>query len=384
MDQDTRKQRTLGWLLKYKLHHIPLWVLYHYLWWTVAVANPLKAATSIISSPLAVEFIFYVVFQAAAVYINLYCLVPRYLEKSRFLAYSVLLSSVILTASLSIVGGYYMTAWISHHSVSKMFGAGTCFFYFFGIALPSTVASVTLALSIKMIIERSRSLRRHRLQEKERLQAELQFLKHQFNPHFLFNSINAIFFLINTDPKKASASLSKFSDLLRHQLYDCNDDFIPLNKEISYLQNFVDLEKLRRKNLDVVFRVVTAYTGHLHVAPFILLTFVENAFKHVSRYKYKPNRVLIDLSLEGRQLHFSVFNTIGTADESAGGVHQGGIGLQNVLRRLKLVYGEHDYSLDIEQGHDSFRVKLCLKLGDHIASAITPTPPGKTSVPAVT
>jgi len=356
--------------MRYKLHHIPFWVLYHYLWWTVAVANPLKAAASIISSPLAVVFIFYVVFQAAAVYVNLYYLVPKFLEKNRFIIYGALLSSVILAASLSIVGGYYATAWFSHQTVAKLFGAGTCFFYFFGIALPSTVASVTLALSIKMVIERIRSLHRHRLQEKERLQAELLFLKHQFNPHFLFNSINAIFFLINTDPKKASASLSKFSDLLRHQLYDCNDDFIPLSKEISYLQNFIDLEKLRRKNLEVDFRVEPAYTGHLHVAPFILLTFVENAFKHVSRHRSGPNRIQIDLRLEGRHLHFSVFNTVGTADDSAD-VHQGGIGLQNVLRRLNLVYGGHDYSLDIDRGHDSFQVTLSLKLGDHIASAIT-------------
>jgi len=355
--------------MKYKLHHIPLWVLYHYLWWTIAVANPLKAATSIIASPLAVVFIFYVIFQAAAVYINLYYLVPKYFEKSRFIRYSALLSAVILTASLSIVGGYYTTAWIAHQSVSKMFGANTCFFYFSGIALPSTVASVTLALSIKMAAERIRSIHRHQLQEKERLQTELQFLKHQFNPHFLFNSINAIFFLINTDPKKASVSLSKFSDLLRHQLYDCNDDFIPLSKEISYLQNFVDLEKLRQKNLKVDFDIQPAYTGHLHVAPFILLTFVENAFKHVSRHKHSPNQININLSLKGKQLYFTVFNTTGAADESTIGVHQGGIGLQNVLRRLNLVYGEHDYALDIEQGHDSFKVKLYLKLGDLIVPA---------------
>jgi len=371
MDQDTGKQRQLGWLFKYKLHHIPLWVLYHYLWWTIAVANPLKAAASIISSPLAVEFIFYVIFQAAAVYVNLYYLVPKYLEKSRFLMYSALLSSVIITAALSIVGGYYTTAWISHQSVSKMFGSGTCFFYFFGIALPSTVASVTLALSIKMAIERIRSLHRHQLQEKERLQTELQFLKHQFNPHFLFNSINAIFFLINTDPKKASASLSKFSYLLRHQLYDCNDDFIPLSKEISYLQNFVDLEKLRQKNLEVDFRVASAYTGHLHIAPFILLTFVENAFKHVSRHKDKPNRIRIDLSLKGKQLYFTVFNTAGMEYENTDSIYQGGIGLQNVLRRLNLVYGAHSYALDIDQKDDSFNINLSLKLSDHIVSSIT-------------
>src|ERR1041384_232426 len=99
--------------------------------------------------------------------------------------------------------------------------------------------------------------------EKEKLETELTFLKNQFNPHFLFNSINSIFFLIHKNPDMASASLAKFSDLLRHQLYESNDTQIPLEKEIVYLENFVELEKLRQnKNLAVSFKVNDHYNRH--------------------------------------------------------------------------------------------------------------------------
>jgi len=364
-----------NWLLKYKLHHLPVWCLYHYLWWTVAVANPLKAAASIFSSPLALVFIFYVVFQAAAVYINLYYLVPKYMEKSRFIAYSTCLVLTILSASLCIVAGYYITAAVAHQTVSRLFGAGTCFFYFSGRALPSTVASTTLALCIKLIIERVTSLHRQQLQEKQRLEAELQFLKYQFNPHFLFNSINSIFFLINTNPKIASSSLSKFSELLRHQLYDCNEERIPLSKEVNYLQNFIGLEKLRRKKLEVVFTINPEHTGHLLIAPFILMTFVENAFKHVSRHKDQPNEIQVQISLAARELHFTVCNTVTPREKDQDVLHYGGIGLQNVKRRLDLLYGEK-YSLEIENMDSSFSVKLCIQLDEHIMTEVTGTAVG--------
>lgn len=110
------------------------------------------------------------------------------------------------------------------------------FYNCLGEAIPSTIASITLAMSIKLTKNWLQTERRKQLLEKEKLETELKFLKHQFNPHFLFNSINSIFFLIHKNPDMASASLAKFSELLRHQLYEYNDQQIPLHKEISYLE----------------------------------------------------------------------------------------------------------------------------------------------------
>src|SRR5882724_12788308 len=260
-----------SWIFRYKLYHIPFWFLYHFLWWSVAIGNPLKAADSLFFSPFFTKFIFYVIFQAIAVYFNLYFLIPRYLQKSRFTAYIIYLVITILCATLLIIPGYYLTAFISGKTTKELYGQSSCWYQFFGSALPSTLASMTLAMSIKLAKNWISTQRRQQLLEKEKLETELSYLKYQFNPHFLFNTINSIFFLIHKNPNVASASLAKFSDLLRYQLYECNDKQILLSKEITCLENSIELEKLRQNdNVEVTLFMNQRQAGRLGIAPFIL------------------------------------------------------------------------------------------------------------------
>lgn len=348
------------WFFRYKLYHLPFWCAYHYLWWVVAIGNPVKAANSIFFTPFAVKYLFYVVFQALAVYFNLYFLMPRYLEKNRFGIYITYLLSTMLVTSLCIVGGYYVTALLAHRTISELYGSNVCFFYFFSNALPSTFASTTLAMSIKLTKNWVQTKRRQQLLEKEKLETELQFLKNQFNPHFLFNTINSIFFLIHKNPQMAAASLAKFSELLRYQLYECNDLQIPLNKEITYLENFIELEKLRQNNnMEVNCEITQTNSSQWAIAPFILMTFVENAFKHVSKHTDDINWINIQLKLDGQQLYFTVCNST-AASTYKEVVHYSGIGLQNVQRRLDLIY-PGQYTLDIESSAHSFEITLTLK-----------------------
>jgi len=356
-----------GWLFKYKLYHIPFWFMYHYLWWVVAVGNPLKAANAILFTPFAVKYSFYVVFQALAVYFNLYFLIPRYLKKGRFREYIIYLVITLFCASSLILPGYYLTAFVSKQTVDQLYGSGACYVYFFGTALPSTLATMTFAMSIKLTKNWIQTERRHQLLENEKLETELKFLKNQFNPHFLFNTINSIFFLIHKNPDMASASLAKFSDLLRYQLYECNDTQIPLSKEITFLENTIELEKLRlNNNIEVALFINQQHTGHLGVAPFILMPFVENAFKHVSKDTDKANWIRIKLHLEQQQLTFSISNSV-----SHGPFHEvikyGGIGLKNVQRRLDLIY-PGQYDLDIKSTMTSFEVRLQLRLSELVLS----------------
>lgn len=348
-----------------KLYHIPFWLVYHYLWWVVAMGNPWKAAHSILFSPYAVKFVFYVVLQAVAVYFNLYYLIPKYLEKGRFKSYIGYLGITLLATALVIVSGYYVSALLAHQSVETLFGRGTnCFFYFFGEAMPSTLASTTLAMSIKLTKNWIRTERRKQLLEKEKLETELRFLKYQFNPHFLFNSINSIFFLIHKNPDAASSSLARFSELLRHHLYECNDELVPLDKEIAYLRNFIALEKLRQnRGVSVTTDIPEELPGEAGIAPFILMTFVENAFKHVSKDNDRENRIEILLHIKANILEFEVSNTTSPlATRQA--LHYGGIGLKNVQRRLNLIYSEH-HQLDIRNSDDLFRVRLRIALAPH-------------------
>lgn len=345
-----------------KLYHIPFWLVYHYLWWVVAMGNPWKAAHSILFSPYAVKFVFYVVLQAIAVYFNLYYLIPRYLEKGRLKSYIGYLAITLLATALAIVSGYYLSALLAHQSVETLFGRDTnCFFYFFGEAMPSTLASTTLAMSIKLTKNWISTERRKQSLEKEKLETELRFLKYQFNPHFLFNSINSIFFLIHKNPDAASSSLARFSELLRHHLYECNDELVPLEKEVAYLRNFVALEKLRQnRGVSVITDIPEDLPAEAGIAPFILMTFVENAFKHVSKDSERANRIEIRLRAHSGTLEFDIWNSTSPLD-TAQAVHYGGIGLKNVQRRLDLIYPQQ-HSLELRDGHGTFHARLRVSL----------------------
>ncbi|GAA3961216.1 hypothetical protein FHS10_004578 [Mucilaginibacter dorajii] len=354
-----------NWFFKYKIYHIPFWMLYNYLLWALTIDSAYEAAHEIFFSVFFIKCFFYVIFPAFAVYFNLYFLVPRYLQKGRYGWYLLFLALAIIASSSLIVPGYYLSAWLAGSNANKMFGLAGDWNSFYHMAksdpLKSTIAAITLAMSIKLTKNWIETQRRQQALEKEKLETELKFLKYQFNPHFLFNSINSIFFLIHKNPDMASASLAKFSELLRHQLYECNDQQIPLDKEIAYLQNFIELEKLRQnQSLVVELDLERGYGADAGIAPFILMTFVENAFKHVSKEKGQLNWISIGLAVSGMQLHFTIANnTAGPNGPEV--INYGGIGLKNVQRRLDLIY-PGDYHLDIQQKPESFTVALKLQL----------------------
>lgn len=311
------------------------------------------------------------IFPALAVYFNLYFLIPRFLQKGRYSWYILFLTLVIIASSLLIVPGYFVSAWLAGRTAKDMWGMTSDWNSFVQAArsdpLKSTIAAITLGMSIKLAKNWIEAQRRQKALEKEKLETELKFLKYQFNPHFLFNSINSIFFLIHKNPDMASSSLAKFSELLRHQLYESNDSLIPLKKEIAYLENFIELEKLRQNpNLETEFNIDDDYTPRLGIAPFILMTFVENAFKHVSKHKDKANSIKMNLDVDDLKLKMNIANSRADGD-SQQLINYGGIGLKNVQRRLELIYPDQ-YQLDIQQTAETFSVKLELQLAEVAAS----------------
>jgi two-component system LytT family sensor kinase len=352
-----------NWFFKYKLYHLPLWFLYHWMWWSLGDGDPVKVVRDMLSSPLILKFGFYFIFQAIGVYFNLYFLIPRFLDKGRYLLYiSLVILTIVITAAL-IVPGYYASAWLAGKAVDDLFyTTQPPYMYFFkSNSLPSSTASMTLAMSVKLTKKWIDTRKRERLLEKEKIETELKFLKSQFNPHFLFNTINSIFVLIHKDPEVASASLAKFSDLLRYQLYECNEHQIPLSQEITYLRNFVELEKLRQeKNVFVKLDIAAELPGDFSIAPFILMPFVENAFKHVSHSR-PSNRISIKLHADKGQLYFNVVNSISSQEiASPDMIKHSGIGSKNVQRRLQLLYaGKHE--LDIRREEDEYHVSLRLQ-----------------------
>jgi tetratricopeptide (TPR) repeat protein len=196
-------------------------------------------------------------------------------------------------------------------------------------------------------------------QKKENLQSELDFLKAQLNPHFLFNSINNIYVLLDENKEKASDILLKFSDLVRYQLYECNVSSILLSKELKFLENYIEFEELRYSNkIKVDSNLGDLNPKNLQVAPLILQPFIENAFKHTPKYKNCSSIIDIRASLNENELLFEVKNT---KDEKEVSGLPGGIGLENVKKRLALLYaGKHELKMIISDSY--FGISLKLKL----------------------
>ena len=196
-------------------------------------------------------------------------------------------------------------------------------------------------------------------EKKEHLQSELDFLKAQLNPHFLFNSINNIYVLQSEDKDKASEVLLKFSELLRYQLYECNVATLPLSKEIQFVENYIEFEKLRYSNKILVnYQCTNNLAPDLTISPLLLQPFVENAFKHTPKNKNNLSRIDIRINVEGEHLLFEVSNTLAVSSPSG---LPGGIGLENVKKRLKLLYaGKHE--LLIQKTESEFKISLKLNL----------------------
>jgi len=194
--------------------------------------------------------------------------------------------------------------------------------------------------------------------EQQNLKTELALLRTQLNPHFLFNSLHNIDTLIKKDPDQASEQLLKLSDIMRYMLYDSNVDQIALQKEVEHIENFISLQELRLKDQSVIEFKKTGDFQSVNIAPMMLISFVENIFKH-----YKPNgvenKIIIRLEVLNGHLEFYCFNPYEVTDTNKDKTQ--GIGLDTVKRRLELIY-PHKYSLKINDKNNTFEVDLKINL----------------------
>ncbi len=192
----------------------------------------------------------------------------------------------------------------------------------------------------------------------QNLNSELALLKSQLNPHFLFNTLNNIHTLVYKKSDNADKAVLKLSHLMRYVLYESNEDKVPLTKEIEYLNNYIELEKLRMSTPEQVeFTIKGSYNSE-NIAPMILVPFIENAFKHSNKNK-NDNFIRILLSVKDDKLLFSCSNTLNDIDDNKNGT--GGIGLKNVQRRLELLYPKK-YNLEIHQTEHTYTIQLNLNL----------------------
>jgi sensor histidine kinase YesM len=218
---------------------------------------------------------------------------------------------------------------------------------------------LAISFAIKITNEWFKAEREKKEMENEKLHSELAFLKSQVNPHFLFNILNNICSLARKKSDDTENAIIQLSRIMRYMLYDSKDEKVSLDKEVEYLQNYIDLQRLRiSDSVKIHFEVEGNIEGKM-VEPLLLIPFVENAFKHGVSYLEESN-IDITLKIDKRDLHFRVVNNkIKKNDDPV--QQESGIGLKNVLRRLELLYpGSH--SINIEDNAAKYIVNLDITL----------------------
>jgi len=173
--------------------------------------------------------------------------------------------------------------------------------------------------------------------KRDKAESELKFLKTQINPHFLFNALNNIYSMAYTGDKSAPEKITMLSDMLRYVLYDCESEFISLYKEIDYISSFIEFQQLKTENRQNITFNAGPYDDNYQIAPMLLVTFVENGFKHSKIEKNKQGFVTIHLSQTDEKFYFSVENSVPDNISQSKSVSRG-IGIDNVRNRLNLLY----------------------------------------------
>jgi hypothetical protein len=241
--------------------------------------------------------------------------------------------------------------------------------YFLVFFIPATGAAIRLAFDRMQVSNKAEKL------QKEKALSELELLRHQINPHFLFNALNTIYYKIDRSNGEARETLQRFSHLLRYQLYECDKPFVDIGKELDLIRSYIELQQERlNDNYTVTCKGLENITGFL-IAPFLLMPLIENCFKHVSDHPDKPNIISIDCCYtSGNVFHLHTDNTIVEGPVASGKdigftppekdigpkSPRNGIGLENIRRRLELLY-PGSYELITKAGPDRYEVLLKLQ-----------------------
>ena len=297
-------------------------------------------------------FVYFGFFNIAIFYSNCLYILPRYLNKRRYLHCAALIILLILISSLL----KYAFALLFKETILIRGESTISFAQYFVGAIFTGLFFVFLSTAFKFSVDWFLNEKIRKNLESEKLIAELAFLRSQVNPHFLFNSLNNIYSLAYQKSDKAPEAIMKLSEIMRYMLQESNESRVKLAREIQYLENYIELQKLRFKDQAYIELLISGDCTGQDIAPLILISFVENAFKHgVASEAGSP--IKINIHVDGNNLLFNIWNKKSpyNKDESSG------IGLNNVKRRLDLLY-DGKYSLHVYEEDESYSCRLSLNL----------------------
>ncbi len=282
-------------------------------------------------------------------YLNAYLLTPRLFYRRKYLAFA-----AMLALAYGVVMLIHMFLFIYVFDLPHFYVKGAA-----GFLLPAFI--LTIAISTTFRVVRDKVVTDQRIQERqgENLKTELSFLRLQINPHFIFNILNNLVALEQMKSEELGPTILKLSSLMQYMLYETDEEKVALNNEVEYLQSYIDLQR-QRFDTKVPVTVALDNTPCVYeIEPMLLIPFVENAFKHGVGVIEAP-AIHIVLRVESGILHFSVRNRYNPASAEVRD-KSSGIGLGNVSRRLKLLYGDQ-HVLHISRDEGWFIVSLQINL----------------------
>jgi two-component system LytT family sensor kinase len=344
-------------IYKRKVYYLIFAVAFYILWFLYKLGGVSTFKLAIPSTAIDV------VFSMIGLYITVEILLPRYIYKEKYSRFSIiflilifLLGSAIVLSQLKLVGSS-ITSYNENMAKYKQ----TFFYWFWSDLILGSYFLVTfislIGCSIRMAVDRSAAEKKMETLEKEKIMSELMMLKHQINPHFLFNALNTVYYKIDKSNTSARKIMEQFSSLLRYQLYECNVPAVPIDKELEFLSNYIEVQRQRLNgNFKVDCVGFNKLTG-FNIAPYLLIPLVENCFKHVSRLPGDNTYIAIACEIHNGWFRFNTKNSVSNEKN----VVQGGIGLSNIRKRLEIMYPEK-HMLSIEQTEDHFNLTLELSI----------------------
>lgn len=295
-------------------------------------------------------------------YLNIYFLMPRFVFKKKYLTYVILLISSLFIALLL---KFNLTYLLINHNVWPE-GPKVLDHLTINYSIDMMIGElyvITFVTAIKITLDWIYEHKRVTDLENAQMETELMFLRSQISPHFFFNTLNNIYSLALEKSDKTPLIILKLSDLMRYLLYETNNKRISLEKEILCIQDYLDLEKLRYGNQLEIDMKISGDITNKNIAPLMLLSFIENAFKHGIKKSIGKNKLNIDFNVVDNFLYFSISNPTPKLTESKKNKQPVGIGLKNVRKRLDLGYNKEDYNLNIKNMDHVFKVNFKIKVG---------------------
>jgi LytS/YehU family sensor histidine kinase len=296
-----------------------------------------------------------VIAQIIAYYLSKHIIIPRYFERqlSKFVATQI---CVILILTIIIL-------WTKHLFIDYSFLIEDIKIHFirvFIFTIILLVITVWTSTSVYILEREQETLRQLQFLEAEKTLSELKFLKAQINPHFLFNALNNIYSMSYMEDKTTPEKIAMLSEMLRYVLYDCNSEFVALEKEIIYLENYIEFQKLRTENAQQIELNTKILDSKTSIAPMIIIPFVENAFKHSRINKFPNAYVNIFINQDIESIELTIVNTIPKV-RFVSEASSSGVGIENIKNRLSLIY-KQNAKLEIIEDTCLYSVRLKIKI----------------------